>query len=163
LKFALSRPKSFLAIKSAVETARAGEAGAGFAVVAAEVRNLAIRFRDAAKDTTELIEKIVGKIINGYEFVEKTHKTFIDVRKTSSKVGKFIEEIAQSSNEQAKATQEVNSAVTEMNEITHQYAAHSEEASSTAENMHEHSRQLKQVVKDLEGIVKGNHKKPDSV
>ena len=93
---------NLLALNAAVEAARAGEAGAGFAVVADEVRNLAMRAADAAKDTSDLINEIVGKVEDGSALVRMTRETFELAEKSTSKVGTLVAEIAQASDEQAQ-------------------------------------------------------------
>ena len=81
---------NLLALNAAVEAARAGEAGAGFAVVAEEVRNLAMRAAEAAKNTSQLIEDTVRKIRDGSELVGKTNEAFGAVAANASKVGELV-------------------------------------------------------------------------
>ncbi|MEN6621777.1 MAG: methyl-accepting chemotaxis protein, partial [Smithella sp.] len=93
---------NLLALNAAVEAARAGEAGAGFAVVAEEVRNLAMRSADAAKNTSGLIEGTVNKIKDGSDLVTKTNEAFAEVAGSTSKVAELVGEIAAASQEQAQ-------------------------------------------------------------
>ena len=93
---------NLLALNAAVEAARAGNAGAGFAVVAAEVRSLAQRSSAAAKDTGQLIEKTLKEILDGAERIEKTGAAFHDAVENNRRAGKIISEIAAASEEQAK-------------------------------------------------------------
>ncbi len=81
---------NLLALNAAVEAARAGEAGAGFAVVADEVRNLAMHSAEAAKNTADLIEGTLKKVIEGTNVVSVTNEAFIKVSESSTKVGKLI-------------------------------------------------------------------------
>jgi methyl-accepting chemotaxis protein len=126
----ISFQTNLLALNAAVEAARAGEAGAGFSVVADEVRNLAIRAAEAAKNTSGLIEDIVKKIRNGEKLVGMTNEAFKDVMESSGKVVQLIAEIAGSSREQSLGIDQISRAVAEMNNLTQQNAAGAEELAS---------------------------------
>ncbi|MCG6534298.1 MAG: methyl-accepting chemotaxis protein [Syntrophales bacterium LBB04] len=121
---------NLLALNAAVEAARAGEAGAGFAVVAGEVRNLAMRAAEAAKNTSSFIEDIVTKIRKGEKLVGVTGESFKEIRESSTKVVGLIGEIAEASQEQSSGIDQINRAVAEMNSITQQNAAGAEELAS---------------------------------
>lgn len=121
---------NLLALNAAVEAARAGEAGAGFAVVADEVRNLAMRATEAARNTSELIDDIVGKVKGGDSLVNVTNDAFQQVTTSSSKVVELMSEIAAASQEQSQGIDQVNRAVAEMNQVTQQNAASAEELAS---------------------------------
>jgi methyl-accepting chemotaxis protein len=118
---------NLLALNAAVEAARAGEAGAGFAVVADEVRNLALRAAEAAKNTSNLIEDVVGNIRNGAALVSSTDQDFKQVAENTSKAVSLVAEIAGASKEQSQGIEQINSAVIEMNTVTQTNAASSEE------------------------------------
>ena len=147
---------NLLALNAAVEAARAGEAGAGFAVVAEEVRNLAMRSAEAAKSTAVLIEGTVKKVGNGAEIVAKTNEAFTEVDTSASKVGELVGEIAAASNEQAEGIDQVNKAVAEMDKVTQQNAANAEESASASEEMNAQAEQMKGVVGELVGLVEGS-------
>jgi methyl-accepting chemotaxis protein len=126
----ISFQTNLLALNAAVEAARAGEAGAGFAVVAEEVRNLALRAAEAAKSSSTLMTDIVRKIKAGEQLVNATNQEFIEIKTSSHMVVELMGGVATASKEQSQGIDQINTAIMEMNTVTQRNAASSEELAS---------------------------------
>jgi methyl-accepting chemotaxis protein len=140
---------NLLALNAAVEAARAGEAGAGFAVVANEVRRLAMRATDAARNTADLIERNVVRIKSGSLLVSKTNEAFEKVSRETRKVGELVSGITAGSVEQAEGINQVAKAVNELDKVTQQTAAAAEESAGTSEQMNMKATQMREFIDEL--------------
>jgi methyl-accepting chemotaxis protein len=137
---------NILALNAAVEAARAGEQGRGFAVVAAEVRSLAQRSAEAAKEIKTLIGSSVEQVEQGTALVDEAGRTMGEIVGSIQRVSDIVAEITSASAEQSSGVQQVGLAVTQMDQATQQNAAQMEECAAAAENLKNQASQLVQAV-----------------
>ena len=137
---------NILALNAAVEAARAGEQGRGFAVVAGEVRNLASRSAQAAKEIKGLIEDSVARVRQGSDLVDTAAQTMTDIVRSVTQVNDIMGEIASASDEQRRGIEQVALAVSQMDQVTQQNASLVEEAAAATEQLaHQADRLTSQV------------------
>ena len=137
---------NILALNAAVEAARAGEAGRGFAVVAGEVRSLAQRSAEAARQIKGLIDTSVQRVNAGTAQVHEAGRTIGEIVTNANKVSSFIGEIRAASTEQSQGISEVNAAVGQLDQMTQQNAALVEQSAAAAESLREQAQRLAEVV-----------------
>jgi methyl-accepting chemotaxis protein len=144
---------NLLALNAAVEAARAGDAGAGFAVVAQEVRHLAVRSAEAAKNTSSMLEKSIERIRIGEGLVDTSQNSFKRMTDGFYKISTMVNEISAASKEQAIGIDQITRAVSEMDKVVQQSAATSEETSSAAEELSSQAVEMNSSVNNLLLIV----------
>jgi len=137
---------NLLALNAAVEAAHAGEAGKGFAVVAEEVKNLALRSAEAAKNTNTLIEESSRNSEMGSRIVEQVTQSFLEMKEQFNKVKSIVSEISASSDEQSHGVSQISTGVGEMNRVTQQNAANAEESASASEELSSQAAELKNMI-----------------
>jgi len=138
---------NLLALNAAVEAARAGEAGKGFAVVAEEVRALAMRSAEAARNTAALIEESVENAEGGVALNEEVLRNLEEIQSQVERVGTVMAEIAAASEQQSQGVEQINQAVEQMNAVTQQTAAGAEESASTAEELTGQAERMRLTVR----------------
>lgn len=137
---------NLLALNAAVEAARAGEQGRGFAVVAGEVRTLAQKSADAAREIKSLVDSMTGEVTQGVHLATQAGSALSDITTAIEEVGSRVHQIADSSREQATGIDQVNKAISNMDHNTQQSAAMVEETSAATENM-------AQQANDVRGLI----------
>ncbi|MCJ8518103.1 methyl-accepting chemotaxis protein [Pseudorhizobium tarimense] len=137
---------NLLALNAGVEAARAGEAGRGFAVVAQEVRELAQRSANAAKEIKTLISNSAREVEGGVSLVRSTGDALVEIAQLVERVNAHVETIATASREQATALQEINASVNQMDQMTQQNAAMVEETTAASQTLAEQSVQLQHLL-----------------
>ncbi|ANI81710.1 methyl-accepting chemotaxis protein [Kosakonia oryzae] len=145
----IANQTNILALNAAVEAARAGEQGRGFAVVAGEVRNLAKRSADAAKEIRQLINTCVANMNTGSQEVQLAGTSMQEIVKSVIQVTDIMAEIASASEEQSTGINQIAQAVNEMDLVTQQNATMVEQAAGTATNVEQHARNLDQIVAEF--------------
>ena len=150
---------NILALNAAVEAARAGAAGMGFSVVADEVRTLAQRSAQAAKETAVKIEGAISKTAQGVELTGKVAAALNEIVTKARQVDELAAEVATASREQTQGISQINSAVSQMDQVTQSNAASAEECAAAAAELDAQAAALKDSVAELLVLVGGEAQK----
>lgn len=146
---------NILALNAAVEAARAGEFGAGFAVVAEEVRSLAHRSSEAAKNTADIIHKSIQYSQNGTGLSDRMQKHLDEIQQVVGELNKKVELAADSATEQSEAMNSITDAFHQMDEVTQTAAASAEETASAANELSGQAQSLRNIVHQLVELANG--------
>lgn len=148
---------NILSLNAAVEAARAGDAGKGFAVVAEEVRNLAQRSAQAAKDTTVIIESNISMSENGARIAREVQESINQIDDQSRKVSELLDEISVATDEQAQGVGQINKAIAQMEVVLGANAQTAEESASASKELYGQTITMNEIIERLNVLVKGEH------
>jgi methyl-accepting chemotaxis protein len=136
-----------------VEAARAGEAGAGFSVVADEVRSLARRAADAARHSAEIVDKTIADVANGVQYVTLAHDAFQEVSKRIEQGSQVVSEIAAGSETQTRGIQTIGQAISRLEKVTQNNAANAQQTAESANAMTSQVERTRYHLEELVSVV----------
>lgn len=148
---------NILSLNAAVEAARAGDAGKGFAVVAEEVRTLAQRSAQAAKDTTTIIESNINLSIQGIDMAKQVEDSLLKIDEEVNKVNELLDEISTATHEQSQGVEQINKAVSQMEQVLQSNASEAEHTSASSRELSSQVSSMNNIVDDLSSIVHGHN------
>lgn len=146
---------NLLALNAAVEAARAGDAGKGFAVVAEEVRNLAMRSAEAARNTATMIGESVKSAEDGVGLTEEVRRNLQEINDRVAKVGEVMDEVAAASEQQDRGVGDITEAVGQLNQVTQQNAASSQESAAASKEMSSQASTMRSLVSSFRLTMTG--------
>jgi methyl-accepting chemotaxis protein len=146
---------NILALNAAVEAARAGEAGLGFAVVADEVRNLANKSRDAAVNTTTILESSLSRINDGVELVEKAKESFTRLVATSDQVTEIVGDITEASRSQTHEIQDIHQSIALVDKVTQENSLEAAETENISRDLNKEAGLLNDTIKRVTQVLEG--------
>jgi methyl-accepting chemotaxis protein len=147
---------NLLALNAAVEAARAGENGAGFAVVAEEVRGLAVKSGEAVQNTSNLIMETIANIEKGVKLVQETFSGFATLVNNEINAAKLISEVDQAAHEQAASIKNIVEASSHIEKVTHKTATSAENSAKLAESLYHSSQGVLRIVSQIEELITGS-------
>jgi len=146
---------NILSLNAAVEAARAGDAGKGFAVVAEEVRSLAQRSAQAAKDTAVIIESNISMSENGVVLAKEVYKSIGDIDTQSLKVSELLDEISVATDEQSQGVHQINQAISQMEIVLASNAQTAEESAAASKALYGQTLNMNEIIARLNSVVNG--------